>query len=240
MSGHNKWAQIKHKKSITDAKRGQLFSKLVKEIMVAVRVSGASPETNTRLRSALERAKGEGLPKENREHAIARAAGTEDGLSLHEFFYEATAPGGIMILIEGITDSKNRSTAEIKHLLLEHNAKLTDPGSLVWNFEKIGIIEVSKEKNLIIAGGEIENSIIDSGASDFAEIDSVFIIETEFRALDDVRKKLEALGIIVTNVAHDYKAKIPLELTEEEKKKQEALLDALLSHDDVQDIYTNF
>lgn len=136
MSGHSRWAQVKHKKAITDAKKGQLFSKLVREITVAAKEGGSQPSSNPRLKSALERAKNLGLPKENVERAIARAGGGGKGANLQEFLYEAAAPGGVMILIDGITDNKNRTGNEIKKLVTEYGAKLVPQNSLIWNFEK--------------------------------------------------------------------------------------------------------
>lgn len=136
MSGHSKWAQIKHKKAITDAKRGQLFSKMVKEIMVAARTGGPRLETNARLKTALERAKENGLPRDNIERAIERASGAGEE-KLQEFLYETIGPGGVYILIDGITNNNNRTLAEIKQIILRHGAKLVPVNSLLWNFEKV-------------------------------------------------------------------------------------------------------
>lgn len=238
MSGHNKWAQIKHKKAIIDAKRGQLFSKLVKEIMVAVKTGGSAPDTNIRLRSALLRAKEEGLPKENIDRAIMRASGQEED-PLQEFIYEATTTGGVMIVIEGITDNKNRTTAEIKHILSLHNAKLAEQGSLLWNFEKIVTVEISKEKNAAKSPEKIEEAIIESGARDLQSFGDSILVEIDFQTREDVRKKLELAGIVAGDAAHNYKAKASITLREEEKSKLEPLFDAILSHEDVQEVYTN-
>lgn len=137
MSGHSKWKQIKHKKAATDAKKSQLFSKLVREIMVAARSGGVDPSVNTRLRAAIERSKSEGLPKDNMERAIERAGGPGDAAKLQEFLYEAIAPGGVYILAEGITDNNNRTLSEVKQILAKYGAKLVPPNSILWNFEKI-------------------------------------------------------------------------------------------------------
>lgn len=137
MSGHSRWSQVKHKKAASDAKKGQLFSKLVREITLAVRSGGSDSDANPRLRSALERARSLGLPKENSERAILRSSGGEESALLQEFLYEATAPGGVQILVEGITDNKNRTLAEVKQLFARHGAKLAPPNSLLWNFEKV-------------------------------------------------------------------------------------------------------
>ncbi|MBI2640963.1 MAG: YebC/PmpR family DNA-binding transcriptional regulator [Candidatus Sungbacteria bacterium] len=137
MSGHSKWAQIKHKKAVTDAKKGQLFSKMVREITIAAKEGGPNPESNPRLRAAQDRARALGLPKDNMERAILRASGAGADMALQEFLYEAAAPGGVMILIEGITDNKNRTLAEIKKILSERDVKLVPQNSLLWNFKKV-------------------------------------------------------------------------------------------------------
>lgn len=141
MSGHSRWAQVKHKKAITDAKRGQLFSKAVREIMVAVKEGGPNTDSNQRLRSALERAREAGLPKDNIERAIERATGRGEAGVLQEFLYEAIGPHGAYILIDGITDNKNRALAEIKTILAKFGAKPVPAGSLLWGFEKMWTAE---------------------------------------------------------------------------------------------------
>lgn len=177
MSGHSRWSQVKHKKAASDAKKGQLFSKLVKEITLAVRSGGPDPDANPRLRSALERARSLGLPKENSERAILRASGGEEGTSLQEFLYEATAPGGVQILVEGITDNKNRTLAEIRQILSRHEAKLAPPNSLLWNFEKVwttgeGSYRVKTSTKILM--GELEKlaPLLDelSGQDDVQEV----------------------------------------------------------------------
>ena len=180
MSGHSKWSQIKHKKAVSDAKKGQLFSKLVREIMLAVRTGGPQPETNARLKSALERSREQGLPKDNIERAVERAYGGGEAAKLQEFLYEAVGAGGVYILIEGITDNNNRTLAEVKPILSKHDAKLVPPNSLLWNFEKIWTTE-----------------------------------------------------------GKDYRPKNPLELASGEKEKILLLLDELIDHPDVQEVYTN-
>lgn len=239
MSGHSKWAQIKHKKSLTDAKKGQLFSKLVREIMLAARDGGPKPEINFRLRQAIERARSQGLPKDNIERTINRAAGAKEGATLQEFLYEATAPDGIAILIEGITDNKNRTLAEIKHLLGEHGAKLAKPGSLVWGFEKIGLLKLVSEENTDKNREEIELAIIEAGASDFKYIDGVWLVETSSAEIEKVRQKLEKAGIKIKETGHDYKTRLPLDSKEKGSNALDKLLDELSEHSDVQEIYTN-
>lgn len=239
MSGHSKWAQIKHKKATTDAKRGQLFSKMVKEITVAARSGGLTPETNSRLKTAIERARAIGLPKENMERAISRASGGEDAPSLQEFLYEAMAPHGVYIIIEGITDNKNRTLAEIKHILSECGGRLAEQGSLIWNFEKIGLIKIFLEENSVKTGEEIELAIIESGAKDFQKKDDFFEVETEFQEIEKIRKELEKREIKIKEVGYDYRSKSFLGLSDQEKITTEIITEKLFEHDDVQEIYTN-
>lgn len=239
MAGHSKWKQVKHKKAITDARKSQLFSKVVREIMVAARLGGPSTDTNIRLRTALERARDVGLPKDNIERALERAAGTGDGAKLQEFLYEATAPGGVLILIEGITDNTNRSIAEIKHILGNNSAKIAEPGSVAWNFEKIGTIVISSEANKEKTKEDLELAIIDAGASDVRTEENSFLVETEFTRRDAVRARLEQAGIVVAEGGHDYKAKNVVEVGPDLEESTEAILDNLSEHDDVQEVYTN-
>ena len=239
MSGHSKWSQIKHKKAASDAKRGQLFSKLIREITVAAQQGGPNPDANHRLRAAMERARDGGLAKDNIARALERASGRGAETELSEFLYEAASPGRVAILIEGITDNKNRTHAELKHLLAEHGGRLAEQGSLVWNFEKVGLIECRREHNPTKAAEEIELAIIDSGARDFRHADRQWLIETEFSSRDAVRTQLERRGIALASAAHDYKPRVRLEIAPAELEKIELLLDALVAHDDVQEVYTN-
>lgn len=137
MSGHSKWSQIKHKKALTDAKKGRLFSKVLREITVAAREGGSNEEANPRLRSAIGRAREAGLPRDNIERALARATGKGGETDLQEFLYEVMGPGGAHVLVEGITDNKNRTLGELKQIISKHDAKLVPPNSLLWNFEKV-------------------------------------------------------------------------------------------------------
>ncbi len=239
MSGHNKWGQIKHKKAITDAKKGQLFSKLIKEIVVAVKVGGADPKTNTRLRTAMEHAQTVNLSKDNIDRAILRASGEGKEATLTEFLYEASGSGGAAILIEGITDSKNRTVAEIKHLLSEHGGKLAEQGSLLWNFEKIGIISINPARNFSKTKEEIALALIEAGAKDFKIEEEEIIGETLFQEKEHIRMLLEQFGIVVDEIYHNYKALNPVSPSPEDLAKTETLIEALLDHDDVQEIYTN-
>jgi YebC/PmpR family DNA-binding regulatory protein len=239
MSGHSKWSQIKHKKGAADAKRGKLFSKLAREITLAARAGSPDPTMNAPLRAVVERARTQGLPKDNIERAIARASGAGDSVALEEFLYAALGPGGVTILIEGITDNKNRSLAEIKQLLIKHEARLADPGSVLWNYEKIGIVEINAEQNRDKNKDVIELAIIESGARDFQVTNEGPRAETEFTARDATRRALEANSVTVKDTGHDYKPRARTAVSSESRAVIETLLDTLLEHDDVQEVYTN-
>ena len=235
MAGHSHWAQIKHKKAATDAKKSQRFSKVVREISVAA-LDGVDPEMNPRLRTAIDRARSEGVQKENIKRAITRSSGSGETANLDEFLIEATAEGGVMLLIEGITDNKNRTLAEIRHLLREYGASIASPGSVVWNFEKIGVIVLSHKENTGKSEDEIELAIIDAGAEDLEKTDSGWTVKTAFSALAAVLVLLHTKGISVTDSRHDY---TPRSIAMEHMRSPTALLDALDDHNDVQEVYTN-
>lgn len=239
MSGHSKWSQIKHKKAASDAKRGQLFSKMVREIMVAARSGNPDPEINSALYSAIERARANGLPKDNIERAIEKASGEGGATALTEFLYEATAPQGVVILIEGISDNTNRTVSEIKKILAGHNAKLAEPGSVSWNFEKVGTIRVNPERNPAIPKDQLELKIIDAGAREIREVEGNLIIETNFNKLEQVRLGIKERGVIIEETGYDFSPKTSLKLSVPEKSEVEKLLDALADQDDVQEVYSN-
>ncbi|MFC1595057.1 YebC/PmpR family DNA-binding transcriptional regulator [Patescibacteria group bacterium] len=158
MSGHSKWSQIKHKKAAADAKKGQAFSKISRLITLAVREKGSDPETNSQLRDAIEKAKRENMPSDSVDRAIKKGSG-EGTEKLEEFLYEAYGPGGVAILIEGITDSKNRTTSEIKHILLEKNAKWAETGSVSWAFDRIDNEWIAKEYSRVSISEEDKKSL---------------------------------------------------------------------------------
>ncbi|QQG44891.1 MAG: YebC/PmpR family DNA-binding transcriptional regulator [Candidatus Sungiibacteriota bacterium] len=239
MAGHSKWAQIKHKKAATDAKKGQLFSRLIREITVAAKGGGASSESNPRLRAALEHARSAGLPKDNIARALARASGGGGGAELQEFLYEAAAPGGLNILIEGTTDNKNRSLAEIKNILEEHGAKLAEPGSISWGFERVGTIEAAGPDHQSLLPEEVELAIADSGARDFKKLNNSWIVETNPADLEKVTRSLEDKKIIIKNTYGGWRPRSPIRLPENLKESGEALLEALVHNEDIQEIHTN-
>ena len=236
MSGHSHWHGIKHKKELEDKKRAQIFSKLARVISVAAR-DGADPETNSRLRMAIERAKEFRMPNENIERAIQRGAGKIEGESLEEFTFDALGPGGkIAIIIEGITNNKNRTLNEIKNILAKHNGKLAQEGSQRWMFYKSGIITVdteNKEKE------SVELQAIEAGAEDLKWQDSVLEIYTKPDQLEKVKDNLKNLNLKIESAALGWVPKEEIEVPEETKRQAEKLFEALNENDDVQEIYYN-
>ena len=239
MAGHSKWAQIKHKKAATDARKGQLFSKLVREVTIAARLGGPRPDANSRLKAALQRAHAAGLPKENIERALERASGGGEETGLQEFLYEVSGPAGLQVLIEGITDNKNRTLAELKRIFETYGARLTEPGSLLWNFDKIGTLEIIQSDNPEKSREDIELSAIEAGASDLAVRDGVVIAETLFTDTQTVAARIESAGIIIKDIYHDFKPRSVINPAPSEREAMEKFLDALTEHDDVQEAYTN-
>lgn len=239
MAGHSKWAQIKHKKAITDAKKGRLFSKVIREIMVAARSGAPDPQSNPRLRTALERARAIGLPKDTMERAIERASGEPDAAGLQEFVYEATYKGGVMLVIEGISDNTNRSLAEIRKVLNDRGGKLADPGSVLWNFEKIGVLRLSDKSMGDKPAEEVELVVIEARVKDYLHEESEWVLETEFTQCEKVRRALENQKIVVEESGHAYKPLMTVTLDTLASRVLADLVEALLELDDVQDVYTN-
>ena len=239
MSGHSKWSQIKHKKAITDAKRGKIFSKLVRDITIASKIGGNNPDTNIRLRAAIDRARNMGVLKDNIERAINKGWGNTHNIEFKEFLYEATGPGGIAILIEGMSGNTNRSINEIKHLLNLHDGRIVNPGSLLWNFQKIGVLEVNKKEKFPVFNNDAELAFIETGAFDFFSTDNMWVVETTFIDRERVRKYLEQKGVLVMTSGHDFKPINTITLDPQTAVAAESLLDALIEHEDVQEVYTN-
>jgi YebC/PmpR family DNA-binding regulatory protein len=237
MAGHSKWAQIKHKKATVDARRGQLFTKLARAITVAARDGGGDPDGNAALANAIEKAKSYRMPKENIERAIARGTGEgADASAIESVTYEGYGPGGVAILVECLTDNRNRTAAEVRHLFSRADASLGEPGSVAWMFEKKGVVLVDadrySEDDLIVA--------IDAGAEDVVtEGDSLRIVchPVDLRA---VREALEEAGIEVQSTEQSMIPKTTVEVGLEDARKLLRLLDALDDHDDVDQVHANF
>lgn len=237
MSGHSKWATIKHKKAVADARRGKIFTQLIKEITIAARIGGGDPAGNPRLRLAIDKAKVNNMPAENIKRAIQRGAGELPGMMYEDMVYEGYGPGGAALLIESVTDNKNRTVSELRHTLERHGGKLAAVNSVGWMFHKKGIIHVSAahfhEDNLL-------NIILDAGAEDMKTEEDVYVITTTPEAFEPVKNALEAKGV---KIEHAELQMVPENTVRVEGKDAEQLLklmEVLEDHDDVQHVYSNF
>ncbi|MDQ3635879.1 MAG: YebC/PmpR family DNA-binding transcriptional regulator [Aridibacter sp.] len=237
MSGHSKWSSIKHKKGAADAKRGKIFTRLAREISVAARDAGGDPDMNPRLRKAISDAKGQNMPNDNIDRAIKRGTGEIEGVSYDEITYEAYGPGGVAILIETMTDNRNRTVAELRHLLSKNNGNLGESGSVSYMFDRKGYIVVDKQKK---SEEELFEIAIEAGAEDLKQDDDNFEIFTEQETFEDVKKAVEDAGI-ETEVAEI--SMIPQTYVKVEGTDAQSMLklyEIIDDHDDVQNVYANF
>ncbi|MCW3047779.1 MAG: hypothetical protein JWO74_2063 [Solirubrobacterales bacterium] len=237
MSGHSKWAGIKHKKAIVDARRGKLFTKLARHITVAAREGGGDPEGNPSLALAVQKAKDASMPKDNIERAIAKGTGEgTDADALEAVLYEGYGPGGVALLVEALTDNRNRTGSEVRHLLAKHGGNLGEPGSVGYLFDKRGLIVVDSgrysEDDLLVA--------IEAGALDVAVDDDIFEILTEPSDLTAVRTALEQAGIELESAELTQHPKTRVPIDEATAGKLMRLIDALEDNDDVGDVHANF
>ncbi len=237
MSGHNKWSSIKHKKGKEDAKRGKIFTKLIRELSIAARAGGADPESNPRLRSAIAAAKSANMPKDNIARAIKKGAGGEEGTDLEEIRFEGYGPAGVAILIETMTDNRNRTVAEVRHLLDKYNGKLGESGCVTWMFDKKGIVAINKEASDEDAVMEIA---LDAGADDVSDEGDVFEVLTSSEDFENVREAFEKKEIAYEMAELAMVPQTTVNLAGKEAKRMLKLLDMLEDQDDVQKIYTNF
>ena len=237
MSGHSKWSSIKHKKGAADAKRGKVFSKLIKEVTVAARIGGGDPNGNPRLRTAIQAAKAENMPKENIARAIKKGTGELEGASYEEVNYEGYGPGGVAMLIDCLTDNKNRTVADIKHLFDRHGGNLGEPGCVSWIFEKKGLIVFDKndvdEENLI-------NIALEAGAEDVKDSDTEFEVVMESSEFEAVKKAFDNAGLQYTLAEIGMIPQNTVKLEGKQANQMLNLMDALEDHDDISHIYANF
>lgn len=237
MSGHSKWASIKRKKGKTDAQRGQLFTRLIKEITVAAREGGGDPEGNPRLRVAIQSAKGANMPQANIDKAIKRGTGELPGVSYESVSYEGYGPGGVAMLIETLTDNKNRTVAEIRHIMSRHGGNIGEVGCVGWMFHKRGAISVDKEK---VDEEKIFMVAVDAGALDVKLEGDSFEILTEFEDFDKMKKGLEENNIPLDQAEITMIPQTVVKLEGKEAEQMLKLMEDLEGHDDVQKIYANF
>lgn len=239
MSGHSKWSQIKHKKAGADAKRGKIFTKIVKEISIAARLGGGDPTGNPRLRTAIDKAKEVNMPGDNIKRAIMKGTGELPGVSYEEALYEGYGPGGTAILIEVLTDNKNRTSPEIRHTLTKSGGNLGEAGCVSWMFEKKGYILIEKTKSEEDA---VMAAALDAGAEDMRNDpkEDNYEIITSPEYMQKVKTSIEASGIPVSlaEITMLPKSYVTLDLKQAEQMLR--LIEALEDHEDVQNVYTNF
>ena len=238
MSGHSKWASIKHKKGATDKKRGQLFSKLARAIIVAARDGGPDPGANLALQNAIEKAREASMPKDSIERAIARGAGaTGDGAAYEHVTYEGYGPAGVAFFVEALTDNRNRTAAEVRHIFQKSEGSLGESGSVAWLFDRTGLVVVSGESD----EDELMLAAADGGADDVSRDGSVFQVTCAPEALVAVRRSLDEAGIAIESAELAMLPKTAVTVEDETAaRKIVRLIEALEELDDVQDVYANF
>jgi len=236
MSGHSKWAQIKHAKAATDKKKGQIFSKLVRQITIAVREGGADPDSNFKLRLVIEKAREAEMPKDNIERAIAKAAGGEGDQQIEQATYEGFGPFGTTFVVEAATDNKNRTTANVRHLLEKFGGSMGQPGSVTWGFETKGQILVPKNGH---NAEDVELSAIDAGAEDVKISEDGVEIYTTPLDLNNIKQALEKIPVKIASAEIVMHAKTPTELTPEQKMKVQELFEALSEDEEVLAVHTS-
>ena len=236
MSGHNKWSSIKHRKGAQDAKRGKIFTKLIKEITVAAKFGGGDPEANPRLRTAIAAAKGKSMPKDNIERAIKKGTGELEGVNYEEITYEGYGPGGAAIFLESLTDNKNRAVAEIRHILAKHGGNLGENGCVAWMFDQKGYFNVEKD---VVDEETIMEAALEAGAEDIREDGDSFEVITAPEDFEAVKAAIDEAKIVYTDAEVTMLPQNMAELKGKDAEKMLKMMDALEDCDDVQKVYTN-
>ena len=237
MSGHSKWSSIKHRKGAVDAKRGQLFTKLARAIQVAARDGGGDPAGNAALANAVQKAKDARMPKDNIERAIAKGTGADsDAESFETVVYEGYGPGGVAIMVEALTDNRNRTGSEVRHVFTRHGGNLGEPGSVAWVFEKRGLILVDAERH----SEDDLMAAIDAGAEDVSQDESVFEVVTAPGDLMAVRSALEEAGVEMESAELTMRPASRVQVEEGQVGTLLRLIEALEDHDDVSAVHANF
>lgn len=238
MSGHSKWSNIKNKKAKMDAQKGKIYTRFSKLIIVAAREGGPDPNTNSRLKDIIEKAKQANMPNDNIERAIKRGSGELGGADYEEIMYEGYGPGGVAILIDATTDNRNRTAGEMRHLFDKHGGNLGETGCVAWMFEKKGLILIEKKDGTDVE--QIMMLAIDSGAEDVEELEDSIEITTSVEKFETVKNCLQENNIDIFSAELSFIPNTTVTLPESESEKLEKLLEILEEHDDVQNVYTNY
>jgi YebC/PmpR family DNA-binding regulatory protein len=237
MSGHSKWATIKHKKAATDAKRGRVFTRLIREISIAARIGGGDATTNPRLRTAILAAKNENMPGDNIERAVLRGTGQLEGEQYEEATFEGYGPGGVGILIQVVTTNRNRVVGEFRHLMSKNGGNMAEAGAVGWMFSRKGEITVAKE---VATEDKLMDVTLEAGAEDMKDDGSQWYIVTPPEALEAVKEALTKAGITPASAEMSMVPQNYIKLTGAEATQMVRLVEALEEHDDVQHVYANF
>ena len=235
MSGHSKWSQIKHKKAITDAKRGQAFTKLIKEITLVARQGGGDPAANARLRLLIEKAKNVNMPLDNISRAIKRGTGELPGVSYEPMMYEGYGPYGIAVMVDALTDNKNRTVAELRRVFTNKGGNLGETGSVEWMFEKMGVVDAAGASN----EDTILEKLIDYDIKDVKADGTLFSIYCDPKSLEQIKQVLVALGLTIQKAEVEWVARNSIPLSSDNTQKAVEFLENLQDLDDVQNVYTN-
>jgi YebC/PmpR family DNA-binding regulatory protein len=237
VSGHSKWATIKRKKGAADARRGQLFSKLSRAIIVAAKEGGPDPDSNASLANAIQKARDNSMPKDNIERAIQRGAGGGDGEAYESFVYEGYAPGGVAVIATILTDNRNRTASDLRHIFTKNGGSLGTPGSVAWQFDRKGVVLVDREG---VDEDELMELALAGGAEDIAEDGAQWQVTTDPADFMAVREALEEGGVAYASAELTMVPKATVELSEREARQVLRLIDELEDNDDVQGVYANF
>lgn len=235
MAGHNKWSKVKHIKAKQDAIKGKAFTKAIKDITTAARAGGGDPETNAALRLAIDRAKAVSMPQSNIQRAIDKATGNLQGVHYDEITYEGYGPGGVAIMVECMTDNKNRTVASVRHAFSKNGGSMGESGCVAWMFDKKGIITVTKSDK----DDEIMEVAMDNGASDIKEFDDFLLFECEPADFNDLLKAIEETGAQIQESSIELVANNEVDVDDETAAKVEKLIDVLEEDDDIQNVYHN-
>jgi len=236
MSGHNKWSTIKHKKGAADAKRGKIFTKIIKEISVAAKLGGGDPAANPRLRTAIDKAKGENMPKDNIERAIKKGTGEMEGVNYEEITYEGYGPGGVAVLVEVMTDNRNRTVSEVRSIFTKCNGNMGETGCVSWMFDQKGLITYPKSVDF----DKLFEAAIEAGAEDVVDLDEQIEVTTEPSAFIEVRDALNAAGFTFENAEVTMIPQTQVKLEGKQAESMLKMIDRLEDNDDVQNVYANF
>lgn len=239
MSGHSKWANIKHRKAAQDAKKGVAYQRLTKNIIAAAKAGGGDPNANFQLKVAIDRAKEGNVPNDNIERAIKRGAGTLEGVSYEDITYEGYGPGGVAILIEVSTDNRNRTAPEMRSLFSKTGGQIGEPGSVAWNFERKGVITVAGKG---VDEDSLMEAALEAGAEDITQDDETgdFVVTTDATSLSDVANAIKDAGYNVSDIERTMEAKTTIAITAKDAAaKLMSMIERFEEHDDVQNVYSN-